>query len=253
MPSAPPLRLSLSERLQAAEQLRDQPAQVVAELIGVSPRTVWTYWRAERCPRCAGPKVTAHAMVCGRCVQRPGRQSLSRDTIIAAIQAWAISTGTPPRAGEWMLGQGKWAAEYPRWPALHQVQEVFGSWNAAIRAAGYTPRQVRWTEAAIVHAAQGWTRRHGQPPRIEQWRRTAPDGSHPSMRPVLDAFGTWNAMLLAAGLTVVHRNWSQADVLEALAQWVVAHGRAPTMADWRRPEPPGAFPTAQCAADHFGS
>jgi len=150
-------------------------------------------------------------------------------------------------------GARQWAAEYPRWPALHQVQEVFGSWNAAIRAAGYTPRQVRWTEAAIVHAAQGWTRRHGQPPRIEQWRRTAPDGLDPSMRPVLDAFGTWNAMLLAAGLTVVHRNWSQAEVLEALAHWVAAHGRAPTMADWRRPQPPGAFPTAQCAADHFGT
>jgi hypothetical protein len=61
-----------------------------------------------------GLKVTAHAAVCASCVQRPTPRRLSRATVIAAIQAWERQTGTPPLADEWLLGGGKWDAEYPR-------------------------------------------------------------------------------------------------------------------------------------------
>ena len=154
LPSAPPLRLTLSERLDTALRLRDEPVGVVADIIGVSESTVRTYWGAGRCPRCGGPKVTENAKVCASCVELPGRAPLSRETVIAAIAAWTDETGAPPLACEWMLGVGKWDAEYPRWPALHQVQETLGSWNAAIVAAGLDPRQRRWSAAAIIQAAQ---------------------------------------------------------------------------------------------------
>jgi hypothetical protein len=152
-----------------------------------------------------------------------------------------------------MLGEGKWDAEYPRWPALHQVQETLGSWNAAIVAAGFDPRQRGWSAAAIIQAAQRWTEHHGQAPRIENWRRSATDGSHPSSRPPLDTFGGWNAMLRAAGLPVTHRAWSREEILSALSDWMTTHQRAPAMADWMHPEPAGAYPTPGCAADCFGS
>ena len=88
LPSPPPLRMALGERaarrssskparLAAADGLRGQPAVVVADLIGVSVGTVRSYWRAGRCPRCGGAKVTEHASVCGCCVTRVTRRRLS--------------------------------------------------------------------------------------------------------------------------------------------------------------------------------
>ena len=86
---------------------------------------------------------------------------LSQEVVIRAIQDWAGETGAPPRAQDWMLGRGKWAAEYPRWPALHQVQAIFPSWNSALSAAGFTPRNQRWLRDDILEAARVWAERHG--------------------------------------------------------------------------------------------
>jgi hypothetical protein len=253
LPSAPPLRLTLSERLAAAEQLRGGRARDVAELIGVSESTVRTYWNAGRCPSCGGPKVTPHAQVCANCTQLPSRQPLSPDVVIGAITAWASDTGAAPLANDWLLGQGKWAAEYPRWPTTAQVRETFGTWNAAITAAGYTPRAARWSAAQIVAAAKAWSVRHDRPPRLEDWRRTARDRSHPSSKAALQAFGGWNDMLLAAGLPISHRTWTRDQIMHALSAWITTHGRTPTMADWNTPAPDRSVPTAGCVADHFGS
>ena len=254
MPSAPPLLMGLQERLDTAERLRDRPAQDVADLIGVTAATVRTYWRAPRCPGCGRPKVTPHAARCGVCAKRPvSQETLSRTVVLAAIRAWARETGAPPHAKEWMLPGGKWEAEYPRWPALHQVKQNFGSWNAAITAAGLDARQRRWSPPEVLDAARDWAHTHGRPPRLDEWRHVASDGSHPSTTPVLNAFGTWNAMLQAAGLAVTHRTWTRRQILDALRGWIATHGHAPTMNDWRRAEPPNLFPTTACVADHFGS
>lgn len=254
LPTAPPLLMSLQERLDTAQRLRDRPAQDVADLIGVTPRTVRTYWQAPRCPGCGRPKVTPHAARCGVCAKRPvSQRTLSRPDVLAAIRAWARETGAPPHSKDWMLPGGKWEAEYPRWPALHQVQQTFGSWNAAIAAAGFDARQRRWSPADILDAARAYAREHGRAPRLEEWRHAAPDGSQPSTTPVLNAFGTWNAMLQAAGLTITHRTWTREQILDALRAWIATHDHAPTMHDWRRAEPPDRFPTPGCVADHFGS
>lgn len=58
-----------------------------------------------------------------------------RDRIVAAIQRWTFEHGEPPKAGQWQT-----SGEY--WPASTIAQYHFGSWNAAIAAAGLTPRRI---------------------------------------------------------------------------------------------------------------
>jgi hypothetical protein len=252
LPSPPPLRMALRERLDTAQRMRGHRADVVADIIGVHPNTVKSYWRAGRCPSCGGLKVHQDARVCALCVSRTPRRSLSRETVIAAIQTWTQETGAPPLADEWMLGQGKWDAEYPRWPALSQVQEAFGSWNAAMSAAGFGERLQRWTRDAVIDAARRWADVHGRAPNSQDWARSALDGSHPERNIPTRVFGSWNAMLAAAGLPITHRLWSRADILDALSAWTDTHQRAPTTADWGH-GPHHSFPSPGTVHNHFGS
>jgi transcriptional regulator with XRE-family HTH domain len=63
-------------------------------------------------------------------------------TIVAAISRWAETHGRPPVATDWnaslarQRGRPKREAAYP---PVGVVQQEFGSWNAAIAAAGFTP------------------------------------------------------------------------------------------------------------------
>lgn len=75
----------------------------------------------------------------------------TREAILGAIRAWAREHGgIPPSATDWnpnqaiKNGRPEKAVKYYRdnaWPCLTTVQTMFGSWNAAITAAGYTPRR----------------------------------------------------------------------------------------------------------------
>jgi hypothetical protein len=62
------------------------------------------------------------------------RTGWTRDQIVAAIQAWAERTGQPPTANEWRQ-------QRPSRPTTRRVIRVFGSWNAAIVAAGFIARR----------------------------------------------------------------------------------------------------------------
>lgn len=74
----------------------------------------------------------------------------TREAITERIQSWVEFYGRPPSAMEWnpsdaiARGRRDWADRYYTdgcWPNSWTVQEGFGSWNAAIAAAGYTPRK----------------------------------------------------------------------------------------------------------------
>lgn len=59
----------------------------------------------------------------------------TRDEILAAIRRWYSLHGEPPRCNDWKL------EAYSEWPNTKCVTYLFGTWNAAIRAAGFTPRK----------------------------------------------------------------------------------------------------------------
>lgn len=76
---------------------------------------------------------------------------VARERVIEAIQDWSEEHGgIPPAATDWnpphaiTLGHPEKAEKFHeangRWPYTSSVVPLFGTWNAAIRAAGFEPR-----------------------------------------------------------------------------------------------------------------
>lgn len=141
-----------TERARVCVELREQgwSLQSIAEHLGVHPSTVSTALRHARdSATCTG---------CGRLTMRgPGVEQCwscqntlwPRDRIIQAIRDWHELEGAVPRAWEWApasarrKGKPEAAARFERdgcWPSMVSVVQRFGSWNAAVEAAGFTPR-----------------------------------------------------------------------------------------------------------------
>lgn len=127
-----------------------------------------------RCPHCgAGPRAWTPAQV------------------IAALRRHDA-----PKADEWLTETG---GDHP---AFSTVRRIFGTWNAALEAAGFPRRgcgtTVYWTHERITDAMGAWAQTHdGAPPTNEEWTKAGPD--HPASRQVVARFGSWNAAIDAAG------------------------------------------------------
>lgn len=96
---------------------------------------------ADRCVACT----SAHA------AETDSRKYWTRERVIEAIQYWKELYGEPPASADWnswharhKLDDEERAARFERgswrWPGHNIVIRRFGSWNKAIRAAGFTPR-----------------------------------------------------------------------------------------------------------------
>jgi hypothetical protein len=65
----------------------------------------------------------------------PGRRTLrwSQEDLVAAIRRWASEKGRQPTSTQWMSSPGF------GWPTTNTCVRAFGSWSAAVRAAGFEP------------------------------------------------------------------------------------------------------------------
>jgi hypothetical protein len=74
------------------------------------------------------------------------RTTWTQDAIIEAIGRWHALYGEPPACPDWnpTIARGDedraLRLENGQWPSVTHVFHVFGSWNAAIGAAGFQPR-----------------------------------------------------------------------------------------------------------------
>lgn len=59
-------------------------------------------------------------------------QTWSKEQVIEKIKEWAARYGVPPTSGQWHGTGGKW-------PSAMTAAKRFGTWNNAIRAAGFVP------------------------------------------------------------------------------------------------------------------
>jgi len=157
------------------------------------------------------------------------RPRFTSEEILSKIRAWEASYGSPPTTKDWepsrALATGQpWRAERfaeGHWPSLGMVQRRFGTFNDAIRQAGFEPRPPRAPIRAskdserdrILCAIVDWTRRYGAPPSQADWdpsraRRTGQewraarfaDGDWPSLSAVRRHFGTLSQATEAVGL-----------------------------------------------------
>ena len=163
--------MTRAEKVQTAQQLRAQGLLLreICERMGAPMSTVHT-WLSDpdlsrqrarregygrRCVDCGKPINGAAGngpnapKRCQPCNAR-NSQIWTPEAVIVAIQVWAREHGgIPPAATDWnpnyaiKLGHPEKAHKFyedDAWPLVQTVMSRFGSWNEAIRAAGYAPR-----------------------------------------------------------------------------------------------------------------
>lgn len=153
--------------------------------------------------------------------------------ILDKIRDWHARYGAPPTTKDWepsralASGQAWRVTRYTQgeWPSLGMVQRRFGTFNEAIRQAGFEPRPARAPNTAsrdserdrILRAIVEWTRRYGAPPTQTDWdppraRRAGQtwravrfnDGDWPRLNTVRRHFGTLNQAIEVIGLCARH-------------------------------------------------
>lgn len=161
------------ERVAEAARLRAEGwlLREIAEQFGVATQTVDTWLQdpdgariRARKDSYAKPCVDCGAMTSGsegrreepRCHQcaaiKHGAEAKiwTREAITLAIEEWAHLHGEPPAVPDWNPTQARILNDEPRarrfedadgiWPHAQSVRRAFGSWAAAIEAAGFVPR-----------------------------------------------------------------------------------------------------------------
>jgi hypothetical protein len=99
------------------------------------------------CEKCGNPTdgsrgpAAAPSRLCKSCADEPW---WTEERVIAAIRRWHELTGQAPSATDWYPSHPRHkpsaALGLGRWPSNKAMRRVFGSWTAAVEAAGLEPR-----------------------------------------------------------------------------------------------------------------
>lgn len=100
-----------------------------------------------------------------------------QEAILAAVWAWNERYGEPPAVTDWNPYEAERVADLQRlerfragnWPTFMTVIEAFGSWNAAIEAAGCAPRSAGGGNGNSLRLRRARTRRERLPQLIALW------------------------------------------------------------------------------------
>jgi hypothetical protein len=178
----------------------------------------------------------------------PGRWN--PESIREALRAWIAETGAPPGRDDWSgqrpdqagQAQRKWMIDHPRWPSSSCVRGHFGSWSAALEAAGLPSRQLTFTNSVAERvdtarrlAADGWGA-HAIAQELGVSRSsvhnylkagTCPDCGGPVTNPLAERCAP-----CTTHEPTVTRSWNRAAVRDAIREWHSEHGRPPSCRDW---------------------
>jgi hypothetical protein len=198
----------------------------------------------------------------------------TRERIIERIRRWAIvHGGEGPIRADWSPGSSNPDWQRGEWPNAYTVLARFGSWDAALEAAGVAkPSTVaaprRWTRESMIERLRAWAAAHGgYGPRQPDWETNGhPDWQPnvwPSVSRIRAEFGGWSQALAAAGVPARPREprsvprWTQNTIVERLRTWAAAHaGQAPRSSDWHARGHPdwsaGTWPSASIVRTAFG-
>ncbi len=189
----------------------------------------------------AGYRPMAHAGT-------PGRWD--RTSIVNALRAWVAETGARPRRNQWSghrpadaaQAQRKWMAEHPKWPSSSCVCAHFGSWSAALDAAGLPTRRLTFpttvgerVDTARQLASSGWGAqaigRHLGVSRSSVHNylhaNACPDCGGPVTNPQAHRCSTCTTHEPA-----VARIWTREAVSDAIRDWHSEQGQPPSYRDW---------------------
>jgi hypothetical protein len=252
-----PWELNLAERVESARRLASagRATSEIARQLDISASTVRKYLQARSCPGCSGPLVTPNARLCHPCATRSRPPDATLERAVAARRAWSDDRAAIVAALKTLAAENgrrptisDLQPKRPNLPSYSKTVAVFGSFSAAVEAAGFQPRGRDWSSEQVIDALKHWSREHGRPPTCSDWRHTSHD--HPGSRAVADLFGSWQTALIAAGL---RRPWEPAAIQKALRRWAKEHGRPPTSRDWQSPDTTDRRPTTEHVRHACGS
>jgi hypothetical protein len=142
------------------------------------------------------------------------------------------------------------------WPSATTILSVFGTFGAALDAAGMrpNPKSPRWSRERILERIGAWSTEHGQPPMQKDW--LGGSGSDwPSASTVIYYFGSFAAGLQAAGCDVEgpreRRAWSDEQIVDLIRAYVDEHAHLPKAMEWARASE--GRPSAETIIRRFGS
>jgi Homing endonuclease associated repeat len=174
---------------------------------------------------------------------RPRAPAVSDRQIVEALRAYHREHALSPRSSEWgRLGL---------WPDRNTVSHRFGSWNAALKAAGLAPRLIakEWSDGEILHGLRRFAQDHGRPPRAAD--RVGSLSQYPSPALAVKRFGSWSAALRRAGLQPGNPPpVSDRQIVRALRSYRREHHRSPTTTAWKHAR---RSPSAEAIIRHCGS
>lgn len=166
--------LTRQQKRLEARRLRAEglTAPEIGRLLDVSDSTVRNWYLGDDCLDCGAPVDgssrkyrSRRCSACHRAWERTEEACLlktkwTRGRIVAAIREWARIYGRPPNAVDWAPSHARSIGDEARayrfesdgcWPWFTMAVLRFGSWNAAIEAAGFEPNErtgaaKRWSE-----------------------------------------------------------------------------------------------------------
>lgn len=174
---------------------------------GTATQSDGTSQASPRCPDCAAAaSIVWTAEKCVEAIQEFARRYGAPPTIADLAPALARQAGKRCGAEKAARYEEK-ALRFERdgcWPWGHTLTAKFGSFQAALRAAGFEPnaRQVRWSRDLIVALMHDWELEHGAPPTYNEWLRIDPEW--PCVSVCAHHFGNWGNALEAAGYQRPH-------------------------------------------------
>ena len=120
---------------------------------------------------------------------QPNRKLWGRHEIVDALRLWTRQHGRPPKQSELAYGS-------TGLPTARTIRAHWGSYAAALEAAGVSPSRRRWSADRIIAAMRQWKRIHGQLPTSREWDGATAE--HPHATTVLQRFGSWSNATRAA-------------------------------------------------------
>lgn len=162
----------------------------------------------------------------------------TREQLLAAVDELATAVGGVPTAAQ-MDEQGAYAAS--------TLMRAFGSWNQALRAAGYEPTHPTYTDTELIEALSNLASELGQTPTIPDVEKRE---NLPSAQTFSTRFGSWTAALRAANLEPLSHEYTSAALLAHLRTLADDLGKTPTIRELTACD---ECPGATVYKDRFGS
>lgn len=142
---------------------------------------------------------------------------IPREDLLAEIDR--LADGDDPPSATDMRADGEYAEV--------TYQNRFGSWVAALEAAGYNAPKQQFTAEELIEDLQAFAEELGHSPSSYEMDNDGPHAPHTYRR----EFGSWDEALAAAGIDPVSRGYSEEELIEELHRLTEELGRVPTSTD----------------------